>query len=135
MFYRYILYAKWVNWPRIILSVRVYTWILYLGNFMVYHLKKLDRDSLLIKDPEPTSSTTLFKKMVTLDKRHLTRYTRHMTHDTWYVTCDTWWGMNIPSKCQLLSSFNWHWFEDIFTKDISVNHKGVCRTPRLHRVC
>ena len=72
---------------------------------------------------------------MTQDTLHIAHDTWHMTYDTWHMTCDTLWGVNIPSKFQLLSSYIFqslaiHWILsldwliqlDLFTKQDWSHH-------------
>ena len=108
---------------------------------------------MLIIEPQPTNSATLWKKniYITNDTCHMSHDTWHMTIDNWHVTPDMWhltrdtwhvtwdighmtrdtlWVLIIPSPA--LTVWDWQCLEDSEQKDHLINYlfysNGVYRT-------
>ena len=71
-------------------------------------------------DNRPSMSTNQFHKFV--QKKYINMW--HMTRYTWHATHDSWGEVNLLPNFSSLALTDWDWssFEDISTKDSSVNN-------------
>ena len=109
--------------------------------------KKQDGVGLLISDPQPTSPTTLSKKMKmtcdtwhvipdmwhrTSDTWHTTPDMWHRTRDTWHLIFDTWLGVN--TVLLKAKTARWHdttFFLRICAKFVLLNAKKQNQEKKL----